>query len=176
MSKHLWISTDVEADGPCPGLYSMVSFGAVVVEDSLNRTFYGETAPISSNWIPKALAVSGFTREQHEKFQPPDVAMVKFGQWLDSLGADRFVLVSDNNQFDGQFINYYFHRFCGINPFGFSSRRLSDIYSGLTKSAFTQNDWKKKYRKTRHSHFPVYDAKGNAEALLAFRDKLGFKF
>ena len=36
-----WIMVDVEADGPCPGLYSMVSFGAVVVEPKLERSFYG---------------------------------------------------------------------------------------------------------------------------------------
>ncbi len=27
-----WIMVDIEADGPIPGDYSMVSFGAVVVE------------------------------------------------------------------------------------------------------------------------------------------------
>ena len=174
--KHLWVSVDVEADGHCPGLYSMVSFGAVAVEDSLNRTFYGETAPISDKWIPEALAVSGFTREQHEKFPKPEETMPKFVQWLKSLDADRLIFVTDNLAFDFAWINYYTNRYCGENPFGFSGRRLNDIYSGLTKSAFTQNDWKKMYRKTHHSHNPVDDAKGNAEALLAFRDKLGFKF
>ena len=39
------ISVDVEADGPCPGLYSMVSFGAVSVLDTTQR-FKGLTAPI----------------------------------------------------------------------------------------------------------------------------------
>jgi hypothetical protein len=34
-----WIMVDIEADGPIPGDYSMVSFGAVVVEPGLERSF-----------------------------------------------------------------------------------------------------------------------------------------
>ena len=49
---------DVEADGPIPGKYSMVSFGAVLVEPGLGRTFYGRTRPISDAFLPEALAVS----------------------------------------------------------------------------------------------------------------------
>ncbi len=33
---------DIEADGPIPGDYSMVCFGAIIVEPQLNRTFYGQ--------------------------------------------------------------------------------------------------------------------------------------
>ena len=54
---------DIESDGPIPGDYSMVCFGAVVVEPGLEKTFYGQTKPISGKWIPEALAISGFSRE-----------------------------------------------------------------------------------------------------------------
>jgi hypothetical protein len=57
-----YIMVDVEADGPIPGDYSMVCFGAVVVESSLSKTFYGQLRPVSENWIPDALKVSGFSR------------------------------------------------------------------------------------------------------------------
>ena len=46
-----YIMVDVEADGPIPGDYSMVCFGAIVVEPSLDRTFYGRMKPISDKWI-----------------------------------------------------------------------------------------------------------------------------
>jgi hypothetical protein len=36
-----YIMVDIESDGPVPGDYSMVCFGAVVVEPGLERTFYG---------------------------------------------------------------------------------------------------------------------------------------
>jgi hypothetical protein len=35
-----YFMVDVEADGPIPGRYSMISFGAIVVEPGLQRTFY----------------------------------------------------------------------------------------------------------------------------------------
>ena len=57
---------DVESDGPCPGLYSMVCFG--VVEYHSKKIFYGQTAPITPKYIPEALATSGFSREEHKKF------------------------------------------------------------------------------------------------------------
>lgn len=42
-----FIMVDVEADGPYPGDYSMICFGAVVVEPALDRTFYGRLRPVS---------------------------------------------------------------------------------------------------------------------------------
>ena len=49
------------------------------------------------------------------------------------------------------------------NPFGFSGRRIGDLYCGFVNDTWAK--WKH-LRKTRHSHNPVDDAKGNAEALL----------
>lgn len=40
---------------------------------------------------------------------------------------------------------------------------------------FLNQEWKRLYRKTKHTHNPVDDAKGNAEALLAFKE-MGLKF
>jgi len=40
---------DIESDGPIPGDYSMICFGAVIVEKELNRTFYGKLKLISFN-------------------------------------------------------------------------------------------------------------------------------
>src|ERR687891_2354848 len=57
-----YVMVDVEADGPIPGEYSMVCFGAVLVEPGLGRTFCGELRPISDKWIPEALKVSGSGR------------------------------------------------------------------------------------------------------------------
>lgn len=38
---------DVESDGPIPGDYSMVWFGAVIVEPTLGKTFYGQVQSIA---------------------------------------------------------------------------------------------------------------------------------
>jgi hypothetical protein len=166
-----YFSVDIEADGPAPGLYSMVSFGAVVVEPGLNRTFYAELKPISDRWIPDALAVSGFTREQVIRFEDPIPVMIRFEEWVNQNSKGRPIFIADNPGFDFAFINYYFHAFLGRNPFGFSSRRIGDLYCGAKLDAFAK--WKQ-LRDTKHSHNALDDAIGNAEAILKMQD-MGIK-
>lgn len=170
-----YISVDVESDDQSPAVGSLVCFGAVLVKDQ-TKTFYGKTAPITSKFNPEALAISGFSREEHETFDDPKEVMIRFKTWLkDVCGNEQPVFISDNPAFDWQWINYYFHLYLGENPFGFSARRIGDLYCGLLKHAGKNRDWKKLYRTTNHDHNPVNDAKGNAEAIIAFRDKLGLK-
>lgn len=58
---------DVEADGPAAGDYSIVCFGAVRFDEKLETTFYGRMRPITERFLPEALAVSGFSREEHAR-------------------------------------------------------------------------------------------------------------
>ncbi len=155
---------DVEADGPIPGKYSMVSLGAVLVEPGLGRTFYGKTRPISEQFLPEALAVCRTTREEHLRHDEPALVMEAFAGWISETSRGRPVFFSDNLAFDWQFVNWYFHTFLGQNPFGWSGRRIGDLYCGLVKDAYAT--WKH-LRHSPHDHHPVNDAKGNAEALLS---------
>jgi hypothetical protein len=141
----------------------------VLFDDALDQSFYGQTRPVSDRFLPVALAVSGFSREEHLAFADPKTVMEAFAAWLAQHSKGYPVFVSDNLAFDWQFINYYFHRFLGHNPFGFSGRRIGDLYAGLVKDAHKATEWKK-YRLTRHTHHPVDDARGNAEALKKFKD------
>jgi hypothetical protein len=166
-----YIMVDIEADGPIPGDYSMISFGAIVVEHKLDRAFGGRLRPISDKWVPDALAVSGFSREQTLEFDDPKAVMELFADWLRTLGSQP-VFVSDNNGFDWQFVCWYFHHFTGKNPFGFSSQNLGSLYKGLVKDMRASF---KHLRKTKHTHDPVDDAKGNAEAMLYMIDEMGLK-
>lgn len=163
---------DVEADGPAPGLYSMVCFGAVKVTPELDQTFYGETCPITDEYKEDALAVSGFSREQCLEFEDPAVVMKRFDNWVKETCDGRATFISDNVAFDWQFINYYFHRFLGQNPFGWSGRRIGDVYCGMQKNAYRR--WKH-LRDTTHDHNPVNDAKGNAEVILKLNE-MGMNF
>jgi len=167
-----YVMMDIEADGPNPGDYSMLCFGAVLVEPALSKTFYGQLRPVSDRWIPEALAVSGFTREQTLQFAEPEGVMRKFGAWLNEHVSGQPMFISDNNGFDWQFINWYFHHFTGANPFGFSSTNLGSLYKGLVRDV-RQNF--KHLRQTPHTHNPVDDAKGNAEALLVLKEQFGLK-
>ena len=168
------IVVDVESDGAIPHKYSMICFGAVVVEPSLAKTFYGRVKPMSDEWNPEILAVSGFSREEHLTFDEPAGVMSEFRDWIAENSNGRAVFISDNLAFDWQWINYYFHYFLSANPFGYSGRRIGDLYAGLEKDYFAASKWKR-FRRTRHTHNPVDDALGNAEALLKIRE-LGLKF
>ena len=92
-----------------------------------------------------------------------EATFLEFQVWL----AKRLpvVFVSDNPAYDFQWINYYFWKYCGRNPFGHSGRRISDFYAGLTGDFYNTQRWKR-LRRTKHDHHPVNDALGNAEALL----------
>lgn len=163
---------DIESDGPIPGDYSMISFGAVLVDDGLDKTFYGKLKPISEKYVPEALAVSGHTREETLLFDDAEVVMGNFKEWLKKNCRDRPVFISDNNGFDWMFICWYFHHFTGTNPFGFSSYNLGSLYKGLVKDTFKNF---KHLRKTAHTHNPVDDAIGNAEALLYMKKEMELK-
>lgn len=167
-----YIVVDIESDGPIPGDFSMICFGAVLVDENLSTTFYGKLRPISEQWNPEALAISGFSREETMKFENPSDVMLKFEKWIKENSKGRPIFISDNNGFDWMFICWYFHHFINRNPFGYSSRRISDLYCGLVKDTFAQ--WKH-LRKTKHTHNPVDDAKGNAEVILYMKNEMDLK-
>jgi hypothetical protein len=161
---------DVESDGPCPGMHSLICFGAVIVEPGLQRTFYAQLKPISEIYVPEALAISGFSREDVMKFPDPRDAMQNFEAWLQkNIPNKRPIFWSDNNGYDFSFINYYFWTQLGRNPFGWSSANLGSFWKGMEKDLYSTF---KHLRDTKHTHHPVDDAKGNAEALLKMLSRI----
>jgi len=161
-----FLSFDVEADGPCAGLYSMVSIGMVCVADP-RQTFYATFRPVSDQYIPSALAVSGFSREDTLAFPSAQQGVEDLAAWLKSLNLPgRPIAWSDNPAFDWQFLNYYCQLYLGHNPFGHSCRRIGDFFSGLQHDPRATSQWKR-LRRTKHTHNAKDDALGNAEALRA---------
>lgn len=159
-----FFSFDVEADGPCAGLYSMVSLGMVYVPDPSQR-FYATFRPISEQYIPEALKVSRFTREETLQFPDAEQGIVALDQWLSSLKLEnRPIAWSDNPGFDWQFLNYYCQLYLKRNPFGHSCRRIGDFFAGMQMDARASNNWKR-LRQARHTHNAADDALGNAQAL-----------
>jgi hypothetical protein len=165
-----YIMVDVESDGPIPGDYSMISLGAVLVTDELQQTFYKKIKPISDKFLPEALLISGFSREETLLFDDPEDSMSEFAQWINKISNGKPIFISDNNGYDWMFVCWYFHHFTNSNPFGYSSQNLGSLYKGVIKD--TSKNFKH-LRKTTHSHNPVNDAMGNAEALLAIRNNYG---
>jgi len=165
-------AVDIEADGPAPGLYSMLSIGIVAVRPGLDQTFYAELAPVSDRWIPEAMEVNDLDRERLKVeglngYQ----AMAQLRSFVADTSNGKAVFVSDNPGFDYGFVNYYCWAFpppapaSEANPFGHSARRIGDIWSGLQGDMFNSGGWRDPCR-TAHTHNALDDAKGFAEALL----------
>jgi hypothetical protein len=154
---------DVEADGPIPGDYSMISFGTVLVDEKLDKTFFGQLKPISERYIPEALEVSGYSRAETLTFKDPFSVMTSFHAWVQDNTKANPMFISDNNGFDWMFMCWYLWHFLGTNVFGHSSTNLGSLYKGAEKNFFKNF---KHLRKTRHTHDPVQDSIGNAEAFL----------
>lgn len=168
-------SVDVEADGPIPSVYSMTEFGLVLVDHAgkFDQSFHGRCKPISDLWIPEALSVSGKSREEVMSFPEASITMKEAYEWvMDTNKGGRALVYSDNNGFDMMFMTWYFHKFIGKNPFGWSSNNIKNLYQGLVKDSGKNH---KHLRRTKHTHHPVDDAKGNAEALLYMKSVLGLK-
>jgi hypothetical protein len=104
------------------------------------------------------------------KFPDPRDAMQNFETWLQKNIPDkRPIFWSDNNGYDFAFMNYYFWQQLGRNPFGWSSANLGSFYKGMTGDFYSTF---KHLRETKHTHNPVDDAKGNAEAMLKMISQL----
>lgn len=165
---------DVEADGPCPGLFSMVQIGIVLVDPALDTTFCRTLKAITPKFESDALAAIGLTREQTLAYEDPQIVMNDMLSFINATNTGRAVFLSDNNGFDWQFVNYYCHYYLGDNPFGFSSRRIGDFYAGLVKDWRSASKWKH-LRTTAHTHDALDDAKGNAEAILKISQQFKVK-
>lgn len=149
----------------------MISLGAVKV--GTNESYFAQFEPISKDWIPSALAISEIDRKTHLSYPRPQLGMEGLLEFIETTNkSGRPVMWSDNIAYDWQFVNYYFHKYFGSNPFGFSGRRIGDLYCGHTKDLFAK--WKH-LRITKHTHNPVDDAMGNAEALINIFTQMGIK-
>ncbi len=158
------VCVDVESDGRFMPDYSIVCFAAVIVEPTLSKVFYGKMRPISDNFDPEALSVSGFSREEHLTFDEPEKVMKEFADWLKINAGNKPIGISDNNGYDfGICLNYYFHKFYGSNPFGWTSRRIGDLFCGAEHDLYYK--WKQ-HRISESNHNPLNDCVANAEALL----------
>ncbi|MEK6948098.1 MAG: 3'-5' exoribonuclease [Nanoarchaeota archaeon] len=164
-----FIVVDVETDGPIPKDYSMISFGAVIVDKDLKKTFQAKLRPISKKYQKERLDFLKLTRKETESYEDPKKILIEFVKWIESNAKGKIVFLSDNNGFDWMFMCWYLEHFLGKNPFGYSSTNISSLYKGLSKDFNTDF---RSLRKTPHTHNPLDDALGNAEAFLEIMKKL----
>ena len=180
----LYLSADVEADGPIPGLYSMSSLGLVVAGrydgSVLERprepeTFYRELKPVTDRFDPTAAAVSGLDRGtlQREGADPGD-AMRDLARWVDELARRydaRPVFAAYPASFDWTFVYHYLIAHHGSSPFGFSGvldmKTLYAARAGVVLGQATKRSMPAHLLSHRpHTHHALDDAREQADLLV----------
>ena len=127
-----FISVDVEASGPIPGDFSLLSIGACLVRD-VSQRFYVELKPITRNYDPEALRVAALDLDVLARDGvAPAEAMTAFEAWMSTAvpSGHRPVFVAYPLAFDWMFVAYYFHRFLKRNPFGVTGLDLTSFSAG----------------------------------------------
>ena len=123
----IYVSTDVESDGPIPGPHSMLSFAsaAYLANKTLVGTFAAnlETLPGAAGH-PETMAWWQSQPEAwaagREALQPPEVALKNYLVWLKRLPG-RPVFVAYPAAYDFMFVYWYLIRFAGESPFSHSA-------------------------------------------------------
>ncbi len=165
----LFISVDIEANGPTPGEYSMVSLGACLVGRP-EESFYVELKPLNDRFDRKALSVSGLTMEHlREMGEEPAAATARFVRWVEEkAGAThRPVFVAFNATFDWMFVHWYLIRFVGKSPFGVSGLDIKAYFMGMDGCAWgdtRKSDVRRRFPpRQAHTHHALEDAREQAE-------------
>jgi hypothetical protein len=183
--SEVWFSVDVEADGPIPGPYSMVSLGVCVAGvhgetfKALNpelATYYVELKPISDQWDPEALAVSGLDRDGLiARGADPKEAMTQFAAWVKQTcdvigGGGPAVFCAYPLGYDWMWVYHYLMAFAGQSPFSHGRHvDMKTLYAQKAHAAISRST--KRYMpksllgERKHTHNALDDAQGQAELL-----------
>lgn len=171
--NEVYVSTDVETDGPIPGPHSMLSLGSVALE--LDGTELGrftanleplpgaEAHPRTMAWWETQPEAWAACRENAE--QPAEV-MGRYDGWLRGLPG-RPVFVGYPLLFDMMFVYWYQIRFVGASPFGHSGMDIKSLAwvalgagaGGRTYRASSKRGMREAWRsRRRHTHQALDDA------------------
>lgn len=137
--EEIYISTDVETDGPIPGVNSMLSFAsaAYVPDKTLLGTFTANLTTLpEATPNPKTMAwwqtQPTAWAAARKDLQKPEQAMANYLQWLKSLPG-KPVLIAYPVAFDFMFIYWYLMRFTGESPFSFSALDIKTYAMAMLK-------------------------------------------
>ncbi|MDD5070185.1 MAG: exonuclease [Candidatus Omnitrophica bacterium] len=164
----IFISTDVESDGPIPGVYSMLSFGsaAMLANKEIISTFSAnlETLPGASQdsdtmhwWQGQKDAWDACRKD----LQNPEQAMLSYVNWLDNLGG-RPVFLAYPASFDFNYIYWYLMKFVGRSPFEYMALDIKSYAMAVLKKPFYDvtksnmpEEW---FDQSKKSHIALEDA------------------
>lgn len=172
MTAEIFVSTDVEADGPIPGPNSMLSFAsaAYTADGALVATFEANLLPLEGAQGDRE-TMEWFQSKQAEAFaatqvnrRDPVEAMRAYLTWLQALPG-KPVFVGYPASYDFMFVYWYLVRFTGERPFSHAALDIKTYAMAMTKSETFRTVVKDKFPKRwkdvelPHTHVALDDAK-----------------
>jgi len=164
----IYVSTDVETDGPIPGPHSMLSFASAAYRT--DKTLLGTFAanlhllpgaaghPKTMEWWRDNQAAFDATRVDLEQ---PQIAMRRYVDWLKALPG-KPVFIAYPAGFDFLFVYWYLIRFVGESPFSFSALDLKTYAMALFNTEYREtvkkNMPKRWFDPLPHTHVALDDA------------------
>jgi len=173
-----YVSIDIEADGPAPGLNSMLALGAAAFAPDGEElgTWYSTLVMLPGAvqdpstiawWATQPEAWTEVGRDPRSCY----VALTEFAQWCESLPG-RKVAVAKPAAYDFAWVNYYLWRFAGRNPLGFSCRDMGSYADGMNLSREEQGEIYRSIDRTGlRPHVAVDDAIEQGRYWIALRAK-----
>ena len=165
----VYLSVDIETAGPNPGEYSLLTIGACGL-GATPSTFYVEIQPVNMKFVPEALAISRISMERlAERGLSPREAMLQFESWIkeQTTNDQRPVFLAFNAAFDWMFVNDYFHRYLGRNPFGHAPLDIKSFYMGLSGVPWSETSMRfvgpRYLRNPQLTHHALRDAMDQAD-------------
>jgi DNA polymerase III alpha subunit (gram-positive type) len=164
----IYVSTDIETDGPIPGPHSMLSFAsaAYTAEKQLISTFSANLElldgavghPSTMSWWKERWHLYEVTRVDAES---PEAALQRYVTWIKQLPG-KPVFVAYPVGFDFTFMYWYLIKFVGESPFSFSALDIKSYAAALLKCEYRQatkrNMPKEWFDPMPHTHIALDDA------------------
>lgn len=168
--NEIYISTDVETDGPIPGPHSMLSFGsaAYTADKHLISTFSANLETLEgASAHPKTAAWWASQPEAwaacRKDLETPESAMARYVSWIKSLKG-KPVFVAYPAGFDFLFVYWYLIRFVGESPFSHSALDIKSFAMAVLKTDYRdstkRNMPKRWFDSLPHTHVALDDAIG----------------
>ncbi len=139
-TRSTYFCVDIEANGPVPGLFDMVSLAAVVVapddqgELVIGEVFYLELAPVAPRFDPRAAAIHGLDQERlaAEGLSHADFCS-SLSEWVrgKTVAGTEPVFVGHNAPFDWSHVAWVFAEQEQPNPFGYKALCTKALSAGV---------------------------------------------
>lgn len=168
MAEEIYVSTDVETDGPIPGPHSMLSFASAAYKS--DKTLLG-TFSANLQTLPDASGdakTMEFWKENKSAYdatrtnlEEPSVALKKYVNWIEALPG-KPVFVAYPAGFDFMFVYWYLIKFAGKSPFSFSALDVKSYAMAMLKTEYREsskrNMPKHWFPPAPHTHVALDDA------------------